>query len=80
MKKLKLIASYVRLITCLLLHRNFGNIIMKKSHSKLSKNEPVCMCKEGWCVGLGQEWGPLHKGSLNCLKYLKRVLNRKEGS
>ena len=24
MKKLKLIASYVRLITCLLLHRNFG--------------------------------------------------------
>ena len=28
---------------------------MKKSHSKLSKNEPVCMCKEGWCIGLGQE-------------------------
>ena len=27
MKKLKLIASYVRLITCLLLHRNIGNII-----------------------------------------------------
>ena len=27
MKKLKLIASYVRLITCLLLHRNFGNIV-----------------------------------------------------
>ena len=27
MKKLKLIASYVRLITCLLLHRNFGNIL-----------------------------------------------------
>ena len=26
-KKLKLIASYVRLITCLLLHRNFGNIV-----------------------------------------------------
>ena len=25
MKKLKLIVSYVRLITCLLLHRNFGN-------------------------------------------------------
>ena len=25
-----------------------------KSHSKLSKNEPVCMCKEGWCIGLGQ--------------------------
>ena len=30
---------------------------MKKSHSRLSKNEPVCMCKEGWCVGLGQEEG-----------------------
>ena len=27
MKKLKLIASYVRLITCLLLHRNIGNIV-----------------------------------------------------
>ena len=27
MKKLKLIASYVRLITCLLLHRNFGNTV-----------------------------------------------------
>ena len=26
-KKLKLIASYVRLITCLLLHRNIGNIV-----------------------------------------------------
>ena len=25
MKKLKVIASYFRLITCLLLHRNFGN-------------------------------------------------------
>ena len=22
----------------------------------------VCMCKEGWCVGLGQEWGSLHEG------------------
>ena len=28
---------------------------MKKSHSKLCKNEPLCMCKEGWCVRLGQE-------------------------
>ena len=26
MKKLKLIVSYVRLITCLLLHRNFGDL------------------------------------------------------
>ena len=35
------------------------------------------MCKEGWCVKLGQDrvaWG---RG--NCLKYLKRVWNRKEG-
>ena len=30
---------------------------MKKSNSKLSKNEPVCMCKESWSVGLGQEDG-----------------------
>ena len=29
--------------------------LMKKSHSKLPKNEPVCMCKEGWCVELAQE-------------------------
>ena len=28
---------------------------MKKSHFTLSKTEPVCMCEEGWCVGLGQE-------------------------
>ena len=28
---------------------------MKKSHSKLSKNEPVSMCKEGGHVWLGQE-------------------------
>ena len=27
MKKLKLVASYVCLITCLLLHRSFGNIV-----------------------------------------------------
>ena len=50
---------------------------MKKSHSKLSKNEPVCMCKEGWCVGLGQEGGSLREGGGNCLKYLKRRWKRK---
>ena len=36
------------------------------------------MCKEGWCVGLGQvgvTWG--WRG--DCLKYLKRGCNRKEG-
>ena len=36
----------------------------KKRHSKLSKNEPVCMCKEGVCRiregGLsGWGWGEL---------------------
>ena len=30
MKNLKLIVSYVHLITCLLLHRNFGNDIVQK--------------------------------------------------
>ena len=35
---------------------------IKKSHSKLSKNDPVCMCKESWCVGLGQEGGSLREG------------------
>ena len=34
--------------------------------------EPLCMCKEGWCIELGQEGGSLHEGSGNCLKYLKR--------
>ena len=27
MEKIKLIASYVRLITCLLLHKNFGKLM-----------------------------------------------------
>ena len=34
---------------------------MKKSHSSLSKNEPV-YCKEGWFARSGQEGGFLHKG------------------
>ena len=37
------------------------------------------MCKEGWCVGLGQEGGSLRESGGNCLKYLKRGWNRKEG-
>ena len=53
---------------------------MKKSHSNLSKNEPGCMCKEGWCVGLRQQGASLREGWGNCLKYLKRGWNRKEGS
>lgn len=28
---------------------------MEKGHSNLYKNEPVCICKEDWWVGLGQE-------------------------
>ena len=29
------------------------NVILWKSHFKLFKNEAVCMCKKGLCVGLG---------------------------
>ena len=36
---------------------------------------PLIMCKEGWCVGLGQKGVALLWG--NCLKYLKRGCNRK---
>ena len=43
---------------------------MKKCHSKLSKNEPVCR--------LGQEWDSLCEGGKNCLKYLKRGWKRGE--
>ena len=50
----------------------------EKSHSKLSKNETVCMCKEGWCFGLGQEGGSLCEGERNCLKYLEKGWNIKE--
>ena len=34
---------------------------LKKIHLKLSENEPVCICKEGWCAGLEQEEGCLHE-------------------
>ena len=51
---------------------------MKKSHSELSKNEPVCMCKEGWYVGLGQEGVFLREGGGNCMKYLKKRWEKKE--
>ena len=49
--------------------------IIEKSHSKLSRNESVCKCKEGWCLGLGQEGGCLCEGVRNCLKYLKMGWN-----
>ena len=35
---------------------------MKKSYSKLSKNESVSMCGEGWCVGIEQKVGSLTEG------------------
>ena len=38
---------------------------MKNSHSKLSENEPICMCKEGWCVGSGYEGGTLREDGGN---------------
>ena len=38
MKKLKLIASYVRLTTCLLLHRNIGNTYMRSFQYKILNN------------------------------------------
>ena len=37
------------------------------------------MCKEGWCVGLGQEGGFLREGAGNYLKYLKRGGAEKRG-
>ena len=58
-----------------------ANIILwNKNHTSLSKNKSVCMCKESWFVGLGQERGSLHEGGENCMKYLKRWWKRKEGS
>ena len=44
---------------------------MKKSCAKLSKNELVCMYKEGWCVGLRQEGGWLQEGGGTVRKTLK---------
>ena len=35
---------------------------MKESHFNLTKNEPVCMCKESWGVRLRQEGGSLREG------------------
>ena len=58
---------------------------MKKSHSKLSQNELMCICKEGCCVILGEGGGGGGGGGLytwgwgNCLKYFKRsgIKNRR---
>ena len=38
------------------------------------------MCKEDWCVKLGQEGGSLCEGGRNCLKYVKRGSDGKQGS
>ena len=35
------------------LHLHFTFFCYEKSHSKLSKNERVCVFKKGWCVRLG---------------------------
>ena len=70
---LKLFYSLQNCVTHLKLHYFFyQHNFMKKSCSKLSKNEPVSTFKEIWCVGLGQEEGPLCEGGGNCLKYFKR--------
>ena len=53
---------------------------MKKNHFKLSKNEPVCMFKGGWCVRLGRDGDSLREGGGSCQKYLKKGWNRKEES
>ena len=57
----------------------FTTVILWKSHSKLSRNKPACMFKEDRSVRLGQEGVCLREGGGNCLKYLKRGWNRKEG-
>ena len=44
----------------------------EKSCSKCTKNEPVCICKISWCVGLRQQRSCLDKGGGNCMKYLVR--------
>ena len=37
------------------------------------------MCKESWCVGLGQEGVSLREGGEDCLKYLQRGWIEKRG-
>ena len=50
----------------------------------LSKNEPVFICKEGWCIGLGQKEGSLRESGVivwNTLKVggiEKRAIETKE--
>ena len=37
----------------------------------LSKNEPVFICKEGWCIGLGQKEGSLRESKVIVWNTLK---------
>ena len=55
-------------------------ILLKENHSKMSKNQPMYMCEEGWSVRLRQEGGSLGKGGGNCLKYLKEGEIEKMGA
>ena len=51
MKKLKLIVSYIRLITCLLLHRNFGKsayILNKYITFDLKKSYLLVKCRQNF--------------------------------
>ena len=52
---------------------------MEKGHSNLYKNEPVCICKEDWWVGLGHGESCLCEGRGNCLKCLKMGGKKKRG-
>ena len=56
------------------------NIILWRKFilSCLKKN--LCMCKEGWRVGLGQDGGSLREIGRIVWNILKRSWNRREGS
>ena len=57
----------------------FNHNCMKKSPSKLSENETVCICKDDLCEGLGQKGCYLCEGGGNHLKYLRRLWIEKKG-
>lgn len=61
---------------CSLLSHDFAWFRPSDLQINLSKNEPMWMCKESCCVGLGQEGCCLCEGAGNCLKYLKRGWSR----
>ena len=53
---------------------------MKKSHSKLYKNKPLCMCNEVRCAGLGKERDCLREGGGTVWNTLKGGRIEKRGS